>query len=165
MGKAVYKTNTSSMGRKNEILSAGKEEEIRMNSAAVKNGNTTLPVSKWDIRIRDNKRRRNAEIRRHIFQLIFAVGIICLVFFYINSLISKAGEAKEGDISFKYYKNICLEQGETLTSVAAKYADEAHYETLDQYIQEVVYMNHLKNADDVRAGYYLIVPYYSNELL
>lgn len=80
-------------------------------------------------------------------------------------MISKAGDVEEEELSFKYYKNICMEQGETLTSIAREYADREHYETLDQYIQEVVYMNHLKSEDDICAGYYLIIPYYSNELL
>lgn len=136
-----------------------------MNCMTAGSKNSTLPVSKWDIRIRDNKRRRNAEIRKHIFQLIFAAVFICIVILFINRMISQAGDAKEEDISFKYYKNICLEEGETLTSIAKVYADEEHYETVDQYIQEVMYMNHLKNADDIRSGYYLIIPYYANELL
>lgn len=136
-----------------------------MNDAAVRNRNTTLPVSKWDRRIRENKRRRNAEIRRHMFLLLFAAGFICVIIFSLNSTISEAGEAKEEELSFKYYKNICVESGETLTSIAAVYADEAHYETLDHYIQEVLYINHLQDADSICAGYYLIVPYYSNELL
>lgn len=136
-----------------------------MNNAAAGSKYSTLPVSKWDVRIRDNKKKRNAEIRKHIFQLIFAAGFICIVLFFINSMISEAGDAKEEDISVKCYKNICVEQGETLTSIARTYADEVHYETIDSYIQEVVYMNHLKSADDISAGFYLIIPYYSNELL
>lgn len=136
-----------------------------MNSMAMRNKNATLPVSKWDKRIRDNKRRRNAEIRKHIFQLIFAAGIICIAILCANSMISKAGDVREEDIAIKYYKNICVERGETLTSIAKIYADEKHYETLDQYIEEVVYMNHLEDADDICAGYYLIIPYYANELL
>lgn len=136
-----------------------------MNSIAAGRKSSTLPVSKWDIRIRDNKRRRNAEIRKHVFQLVFAAVFICVAVLFINRMISQAGDVKEGDISFKYYKNICLEEGETLTSIAEIYADEEHYETVDQYIQEVVYMNHLKSADDICSGYYLIIPYYANELL
>ena len=136
-----------------------------MNRMLGKNQYSTLPVSKWDVRIRNNKRRRNAEIRRHIFLLIFAIAFICMAVFGINSMISKAGEAKEEELSFKYYKNICVEEGETLTSIARTYADQAHYKSYNKYIQEVVYMNHLENADDICEGAYLIIPYYSNELL
>lgn len=136
-----------------------------MNSMTMRNKNATLPVSKWDMRIRDNKRRRNAEIRKHIFQLIFAVAFIFVAVLCLNSMISKAKDGGKEDISIKYYKNICVEQGETLTSIARTYADENHYETLEKYIDEVVYMNHLKDADDICEGYYLIIPYYSSELL
>lgn len=136
-----------------------------MNSMTMRNKYATLPVSKWDKRIRDNKRRRNAEIRKHVFQLIFAIGFICMVVLCMNSMISKAEDAGKENISMKYYKNICVEQGETLTSIAGTYADEEHYETLEAYINEVIYMNHLKSADDIPAGYYLIIPYYASELL
>lgn len=136
-----------------------------MNSMPMRNKAATLPVSKWDVRICDNKKRRKAEIRKHIFQLIFAVAFICAAIFFINSIISKAGDVREENLSVKYYTNICVEPGETLSSIAQAYADEAHYETLDAYIEEVMYMNHLKDADQITAGYYLIIPYYSNELL
>lgn len=136
-----------------------------MNSVAARNRNNTLPVSKWDARIRKNKRRRNAEIRKHIFLLFFTLGFVCAVILGLNRMITKAGEAKEEELSFKYYKNIRIEQGETLTSVAHIYADQAHYENHQKYIQEVVYMNHLEDADDICEGTYLIIPYYSNELL
>lgn len=136
-----------------------------MSRAIAGNKYHTLPVSKWDARIRANKRRRNAQIRRNIFLLIFALGFICVAVFYANSMISKAGAAKEEELSFKYYKNICMEEGETLTSIARTYADQAHYESHDKYIREVIYMNHLENADDICEGTYLIIPYYSNELL
>ena len=143
----------------------GETEEIVMSSMMMKKRYATLPVSKWDKRIRDNKRRRNAEIRKHIFQLILAAVFICIAILCANSMISKAGDARGDNISVKYYKNICVERGETLTSIAKTYADEEHYETLDQYIEEVLYMNHLDNADDICAGYYLIIPYYASELL
>ena len=135
--------------------------------SSMKTGNKIVlfPVDEWEVRIRENKRRRNAEIRRHILQLIFAIVFICVAVFGVNSMISRAGGAQEENISVKYYKNICVERGETLTSIARVYADEKYYETLDAYIAEVVYMNHLKDADDICAGYYLIIPYYSNELL
>lgn len=142
-----------------------KTEELVMERMGMKKQNMTLPVSKWDRRIRENKRRRSAEIKRHIFQMIFAAVFICAAVFCANNMISKAGEAKKGDISVKYYKNICVERGETLSSIARAYADKAHYGTLSEYIEEVAYMNHLKSVDDICAGYYLIIPYYADELL
>lgn len=96
--------------------------------------------------------------------MFLAIGFICIVIFGVNRMISRAGDVKEEDLSFKYYRNICVEQGETLTSIARTYADQAYYKSYDKYVQEVVYMNHLEDADDIREGAYLIIPYYSNEL-
>lgn len=135
-----------------------------MSSAVMKDKYSTLPVSKWDVRIQENKKRRNAEIRKHVFLLVLAMIFICIMILGINGMISEAGTATEDELSFKYYKNICLEQGDTLTSIARTYADREHYDSHDSYIREVVYMNHLKDADDVREGAYLIIPYYSSVL-
>ena len=76
-----------------------------MGSAAIRNEYSTLPVSKWDARIRNNKRKRNAEIRKHILLLIFAVVFIFVAILGINRMISEAGKAEEEALSFKYYKS------------------------------------------------------------
>ena len=81
----------------------------------------------------------------------------------VNTLIFDVSSIRP--FMFKYYKSIRIESGDTLTSVAHTYADQVHYENHHKYIQEVVYMNHLEDADDIREGTYLIIPYYSNELL
>lgn len=120
--------------------------------------------NKWDIRVRQSKERRRAELKRHIFQLFFAVCFICAVILGANNLISRAGEAKEAELSFKYYRNIPVEQGDTLSSIAQTYADQEHYETTDDYVQEVRLINHLEEEDKIYTGDYLIIPYYSNEL-
>ncbi len=120
--------------------------------------------NKWDIRVRQSKERRRAELKRHIFQLFFTACFICAVILGVNNLISKAGEAKEAELSFKYYRNIPIEQGDTLSSIARTYADQEHYETTDDYVREVRLINHLEEEDKIYTGEYLIIPYYSNEL-
>ncbi len=115
-------------------------------------------------KIRRDKYKRKAEIRKHIFQLVFAVCFICFIVLGANSLISKAGTSKDAESSFKYYKNIPVEQGDTLLSIADTYADKEHYASADKYVREVRLMNHLEEDDTVYAGDYLIIPYYSDIL-
>lgn len=131
---------------------------------AVNSKNNIIAVDIWETRIRENKEKRRAELRKHIFQLVFALVFICLVIFGVNSIISKAASAKEAEVSYKYYKNICVEAGDTLSSIADSYADDAHYPTIESYIKEVRFMNHLEEEDKIYAGDYLIIPYYSCEL-
>ncbi len=134
-----------------------------MSSMAMRNQHAAVPVSNWDKRIRNHRRRRAAKVRGHILQLFFAIGFLCVALLCVNRVISKAENVRKEDISVKYYKNICVESGDTLTSIARTYADDEHYETLEKYMEEVVYMNHLKSADDICAGYYLIIPYFREQ--
>lgn len=111
-----------------------------------------------------SKEIRESEIKKHTFQLVFAIFFIFTVLFGMNHFISRAGAAKETELSFKYYRNIPVEEGDTLESIAQIYADEEHYESTDAYLREVRLMNHLEEEDKIYAGGYLIIPYFSNEL-
>ncbi len=134
-----------------------------MNKTAGYHENIIIGID-WDARIRCNKRKRRAELKKHTFQLIFAILFVCLAILGINRMISSAGAATESDLSFKYYKNICAEEGDTLFSIAETYAEEGDYDSVDAYVSEVRFMNHLEEEDTLYAGDYLIIPYYSNEL-
>ncbi|MDE5891572.1 MAG: LysM peptidoglycan-binding domain-containing protein, partial [Acetatifactor sp.] len=56
------------------------------------------------------------------------------------------------------------EPGDTLWSLADRYADQEHYTSRDQYIAEVMTMNHM-SSEELSAGNYLILPYYSPEFV
>lgn len=96
---------------------------------------------------------------------LFFICLI-LVFFIAAALpgfsfLSSAKE-KTAPVFYKYFSSIMVRSGDTLTSIALKYADD-HYESLDAYIEEVRNTNNLMDIDDIRAGDYLIVPYYSEQ--
>ena len=48
---------------------------------------------------------------------------------------------------------------DTLWSIAEKYMDNEHYESVNEYIQEVKNVNHLK-SDIITYGEHLVIPYY-----
>ena len=77
------------------------------------------------------------------------------------SFLSSAKERTE-PVSYKYFSSVMVRSGDTLTSIALRYADD-HYESLDAYIEEVRATNNLTDIDDIRSGDYLIVPYYSEQ--
>lgn len=77
------------------------------------------------------------------------------------SFLSSARE-KADSVSYKYFSSVMIRSGDTLTSIASQYADE-HYESLDAYIEEVRATNNLSDIDEIRAGDYLIIPYYSEQ--
>jgi hypothetical protein len=63
--------------------------------------------------------------------------------------------------SYKYFKSIQIEKGDTLWSIAQDNIDYDHYGSISEYVNEVRKMNSL-TSDSITAGSYIIVPYYSN---
>lgn len=114
-------------------------------------------------RIKNNKIRRQKEMRKNFLMLVMTV---CLVITFSISMNGFLSNAKDDSIetSYKYYKSITIENGDTLWSIAEEYMDAEHYDSVNDYIEEVRQMNTLVN-DNITYGQSLIVPYYSNELV
>ncbi len=115
---------------------------------------------KEERRIYLNRIRRKRQLRR---RMIIAGIILCLlmIFGVPGTVFLSRASAEEPAVSYKYYTSILVYPGDTLNSIAGTYAD-SHYKSLDAYIEEVRMTNHLPD-DDIRAGEYLVVPYYSSD--
>lgn len=112
-------------------------------------------------RIRNNRIRRQKEMRRHFLMFVMTFCLVLIFSISINGFLSKAKD--DGEKSYyKYYKSISISKEDTLWSIAQEYMDEDHYESVEDYIKEVKQTNHL-NSDIINYGTYLIIPYYTNE--
>lgn len=109
------------------------------------------------------KVRRQREIKRKFILAGIAVVLVLIFSLSYHTLVSRANTGME-DISYKYFTSIQIEAGDTLWNLADRYADDAHYASRDQYIAEVMEINHMTD-EDIYAGNYLIVPYYSAEFV
>ncbi len=116
-------------------------------------------------RIQNNKSRRRRQLR-HQFLMLFATILLVFSFSVFGfSTKAKAQSASDAaDISYKYYKSVIVNSGDTIWDYAELYAAKDYYESYDSYIREVVQINSLSN-DDIQSGQYLILPYYSNEFI
>ncbi len=103
--------------------------------------------------------RRKAIILRSI--AILAIALICVL--TLRAFSTKASAEDEAP-AFKYYTSFTVEAGDTLTSIAQDFMDQAHYST-QSYVKEVMTINHLENADSIRTGMVLILPYYSTDYI
>ena len=112
-------------------------------------------------RIRNNKIRRQRQLRRNIMMSI--ITVVLIVTFSIGGFAtySKAQD-NESVILYKYYTNIEVQYGESLWDIADTYFCEEKYKNYEHYIAEVMQINGLYN-EEISAGSYLIVPYYSSE--
>ncbi len=119
--------------------------------------------SRSERRIKNNRRRRQREMRKNFLLLVMT---FCLVITFSISMSSFLSNAKDENTktSYKYYKSITIENGDTLWSLANEYMDKEHYNSVNDYIQEVRNMNTLTD-DNIVYGQNLIVPYYSTEFV
>lgn len=114
-------------------------------------------------RILKNRIRRQREMRKNL--LIF-VMTLCLIVTGSFTLSAFRSNAKDDSVetSYKYYKSIVVADNDTLWSIAEKYMDRDHYDSIMEYIEEVKDMNSLQD-ETINYGEYLVIPYYSNEFI
>ncbi len=120
-------------------------------------------ISDRDMKNYRRKLRRQREIRRRFILAGIALILILIFTLSYHALVSNASTQME-EITYKYFTSIQIEAGDTLWSLADRYADSAHYDSQDQYIAEVMHINHM-TSEELHAGNYLIVPYYSAEFV
>ena len=114
-------------------------------------------------RANESLRKREAIVRRQ--RGILAIAIILLV--TIGILLSTSINAlasSEKDISSynKYYVSIRIESGDTLWTIADEYIDGFNLSKSD-YIKEVCQINGI-SENNIHAGDYIVVPYYSQDI-
>ncbi len=89
---------------------------------------------------------------------LFAVSMI-LISAIIISINVVSVEAVEEQPADKFYTSIQIEPGQTLWNIADTYYTD-DYEDYNDYIDEVISLNHLSDSA-IHAGQYLVVPYYA----
>lgn len=102
--------------------------------------------------------RQKQMITRKIGLLLSIIAIA----FVLSILIGGIGnKVKAADNYHKYYTSIEIMPGDTLTGYFEEYGE--NYKNVDTYVKEVCMINSI-DEDDITAGNYLIIPYYSLEV-
>ncbi len=110
-------------------------------------------------RIIQNRIRRQQEMKRHLQMFLITICLITVCSFTLSAFRSNA---KNGlSTSVKYYRSIAISNHDTLWSIAEQYMDAEHYDSIQDYIDEVRQMNSL-TGDAIHYGEYLVIPYYNN---
>lgn len=120
--------------------------------------NRSIQDSRSERRIRNNRIRRRREMRKNFLLFVMTLCLIVTTSIVISSFRSnaKTDPAKE---TCRYYKSITVSEHDTLWSIAKTYMDETHYDSVQDYIDDIMHINNLKN-DAIYADAHLIVPYY-----
>lgn len=118
--------------------------------------------SKSEVRIRNNKLRRQRIVRRQIILLALVVALFIFVLSFLLSSLMADAQSDEYKPEFKYYKTVTVHTDETMWDIAkANYSDD-HYRDLNEYISEICSINSIGNANSIKAGEALVIPYYSD---
>jgi hypothetical protein len=106
------------------------------------------------------RRQREIQLRRRVAMLIGAT-ILIILFVVLGFAFSSKAKDNTEELN-KYYKSITIEYGSSLYSIACEYA-EMSKGSIEDYINEVRSINHIKEDEDIYSGQNIIIPYYSYE--
>ena len=114
-------------------------------------------------RANESLTKREAVVRRQ--KSILALVVLALVVFGIllgTGMNALASSDKDIASYNKYYVSIRVESGDTLWTIADEYIDGFNIDK-DDYIKEICKINEI-SKNDIHAGDYIVVPYYSQDV-
>ena len=112
-----------------------------------------------ELRKRRNRIRRARQLRRRVVIAIATFILIIASTLGITSIRSKAQSINE-EIKVKQYTSVMIPYGSNLSTLADEYIDSEYYDSIEDYINEIKFINHLSD-DTIQAGNYIILPYYN----
>lgn len=108
-----------------------------------------------------NQRARKVMIQKRVIAIagILIVSLLIL----LGSSICTFASSRDNKPLYKYYTSIQIEKGDSLWTLSDKYIVDGVY-SKDDFIKETSELNHLTNQDELHAGDYLTIAYYSTEI-
>lgn len=103
--------------------------------------------------------RRKRLQRMHGIISISALILSIVIVFSISGMVTNA-RSTDDKPEYKYFKSYEIEYGDSLWSVASDHYD-SHYESVEEYIEEICIINSISSDSRLIAGSHLIIPYYS----
>ncbi len=109
-----------------------------------------------------SERRQRQEERRRIRRNRRIAAAVLLIGVFILGLICggrMVNASKPEQNTYKYYKEVRVDRGETLWDIANDYITD-EYRSTEAYIEEVCEINAISGTE-IYYGQHLMVPYYS----
>ena len=114
-------------------------------------------------RANESLRQREIVVRRQKSVLAIAIIIIVALGILLGSSMNALASSGKDVASYnKYYTSVRIESGDTLWTIADEYVEGFNLSKLD-YITEVCQINGI-SENNLHAGDYIIVPYFSKEV-
>ena len=117
-------------------------------------------LSKSELRIYENKKRRIRIVRRQKLALALLVTVVVFLLLFFRNSIKLEAQNEDYTPKCKYYKVVTVHAGENLSSIAGRFYDSQEYEDLEHFVSEICNINQLYDPDVINAGESIVVPYY-----
>ena len=112
------------------------------------------------VRVARARREKVARQRRTLLFTAMALVLGVMLAFSVLGTSAQATGMDQASDSYKYYKEVYVESGDTLWTIAEAYTDGSVSEIKD-CISEVREINGLSKYETLKSGTYITVPYYS----
>ena len=96
-------------------------------------------------------------VKKMLPAFIVFTSVLVICFWMIHRSQASANTISLAEVT--KVESILVKQGDTLSSLAKKYAPEKSHITAEEYMQQMICLNNLK-SDTIRAGHYIIIPNY-----
>lgn len=108
-------------------------------------------------------RKREATVRKQKMFIALVIVLLASLGILFGTSMNALASPKADVASYnKYYTSVKIESGDTLWNIASEYIDNFNI-SKEEYIDEVCSLNGI-SENEIHAGDYIVVPYYSNEL-
>lgn len=101
-------------------------------------------------------------VRRQKLSIVLVVAFIVFIILFSHYSSISAAQDENYVPKCKYYKVLTVHAGDNLTGIASKYYDSDEYDKFEAYISEICSINKLSDANVIKAGENIIVPYYAD---
>ncbi len=111
-------------------------------------------------RVRNLRRKRIQEMKQKLVILFVSIIFIMALGCVFGTILSDAKATEINPKPYKYFTSYTIQYDDTMWEIAQNYMDDEHYASVQDYISEVERMNHI-DADNIKAGSTIMLPYYS----
>ena len=108
------------------------------------------------------EKRRKEKALNSLKKLIVSFMIMMAAVVAMIIIDKKISRAESASDLYKYYTTVEIQYGDNLTNIARDHL--TGYSSVSKYINEVCFINHLEDADSIRVGQKITIPYFSDEL-
>lgn len=105
------------------------------------------------------RRRAAFKKRVHALATVFTFVFLFISVISANAIIANAGDGYEKSYQ-KLYTSITVERGETVWDIATEHMNPG-YDTIDELIEEIGFINGLDESYTIQTGSMLMIPYYA----